>query len=100
MPVLDSLSLHQHLLFLISVESDAHVGTVLLEDVEQYLLHLWLDRYLGVLRLVEAAHGIGGTHVEMLGIAMGDGVVDALESPSHTYLFGDEMVRAGGGVHL
>lgn len=67
------------------------------EDGEKVLLHVGVNGYLAILRLIKPASGIRRTGIEIMGL-MGssrrDGTVDALESPCPYLLFIHKMIGA------
>ena len=49
------LLLYQHILLLVAVEPQAEVGTSFLENLQEFYLHLRIERELAILCLVETA---------------------------------------------
>ena len=49
------LLLYQHILLLVAVEPQAEVGTSFLENLQEFYLHLRIERELAILCLVEMA---------------------------------------------
>lgn len=83
-------------MLLISVKSDADVGTIFLEQLEQLLLHVRGDGDGATLSAaVSGLAIIGGALPELIGIARWDGVKHALESPCQAEgLLGEAMLAA------
>lgn len=94
------LFLHQHLSLLVSVEAEADVAPLVLEEGEQLGLRLRLDGYLAIFSLVESAHGVWSAFVKLVELARWYGVVDALEAPSPALLLRHEVIRAGVVAYL
>ena len=49
------LLLYQHILLLVAVEPQTEVGTSFLENLQEFYLHLRIERELAILCLVETA---------------------------------------------
>ena len=49
------LLLYQHILLFVAVESQTEVGTSFLENLQEFYLHLRIERELAILCLVETA---------------------------------------------
>lgn len=93
-----ALSLHHHLLFLIAIETETDVGTIVLENGQQLLLHLGVDEKLAISCLVKTTLGIRRTCVEIVSLARRYGLAEVSET-SRPYLpFGYEMIRAAIAV--
>ena len=73
------LLLYQHILLLVAVESQAEVGTFFLENLQEFCLHLRIERELAILCLVETALGEWRIYVQIFGIARWDGFAEPAE---------------------
>ena len=94
------LLLYQHILLLVAVESQAEVGTSFLENLQEFCLHLRIERKLAILCLVETALGERGIYVQIFGIARWDGLAETDETSCPALTFGNEMVRTTLSLYL
>ena len=94
------LLLYHHILILVAVEPQTDVGSSFLENLQESFLHLWIEKELAILCLVETALAEGSVYVQISGIAQWDGIAETSETSSQTLTFVYEMIRTAFSLYL